>query len=322
MTRCVAGARRAAAAAAAALLAACSGASPIGPVEADLDQDGIADAEEGILAAQYRPYWMFDGAEALAPVSVAEWAELGGFLVSDGAVAAYDDLASLLSAVLLFPSGTLNLPAGPITGTFGTAPVYVEAVPMPAGFAVGGKTDLVWLTYYLLFADDVKEYFPPRSHRGDWEHLCVLAERSAAGDPARPPVMIHWHHHGSADIAAEAETWHADAAGAFHPRAYVERGGHAMYRARPPAPPPDPGPSPGGDPLDDPIVFLREHDGQPADAEIEGRIVREFLGLWGQTANAQATSPRGPLVFNGVCDHDYVAAPTPASFALTGCEGP
>jgi hypothetical protein len=303
-------------------LAACGGAGPIASGEPDSDGDGLPDALEAALVAQYRPYWFFDESEALRPISLTELARLGGVIAFEETTVPYSDLRSLLAAARAFPAGTLHLPDGPIAGGVG-APVYVDAVPVPAHVEVGDRRNLAWLHFWLFFGDDVKAYAPERSHRGDWEHVCVMAERDAVGERDRPPVLIHWHHHGAADVAIEADAWHADASGAFHPRAYVEAGGHAIYRR--------PGTFPGqhddghgttDDPLDDPVVFMTGHDGQGPIAATEAAILRRFQGRWGQTLPApEVASPVGPLVHNGPCDHDYLPHPTGTSFAQMDCEG-
>ena len=287
----------------------------------DRDQDGLADALEVRLVEQFRPFWFVDQSETVRPISVTDWARLGVFNLSGDGHVAYADLPSLLAAVQTHPTGTLHLSEGPIRGRDG-ATIYVDALPMPADYAISGKRNLVWLHFWLLFGDDVKPYSPSRSHRGDWEHVCVMVERNAVGDRDRPPVMIHWHHHGHVDVAAEAHAWHEDAAGGRHPRAYIEAGGHGIYRV--------PGTFPGehddgagstDDPLDDPVVFMQDHGDQSGDVQLEATIVNRFMGRWGQTVTQVAASPEGPLVHNGVCDHDYTPHPTASSFALDSCAG-
>ena len=44
----------------------------------DADGDGISDGDEEILARQYRPFWDFDPQENLGPISVTDWANIGG----------------------------------------------------------------------------------------------------------------------------------------------------------------------------------------------------------------------------------------------------
>ena len=46
-------------------------------LNADLDEDGLADLEEEALLRQFRPVWDFDESETLFPISLAEWAGLG-----------------------------------------------------------------------------------------------------------------------------------------------------------------------------------------------------------------------------------------------------
>jgi hypothetical protein len=288
----------------------------------DQDHDGILDEIEDELAAQYRPYWFVDGSETIRAISVEDLARLGGANVDRGDTIRYADLPSLLEAVRARPRGILHLPAAVVPGRPGGAPVYVEIVPMAPLVAVAGRAPLVWLHYWLLFGDDVKPFAQGARHRGDWEHVCVLAERDAVGDRGRPPVMIHWHHHASADVAATAHAWHADARGAWHPRVYVEAGDHAMYRL------PgiglgehDDGAGSADDPLDDPIVFLGPHRRQTGAAALEAAVVRIFDGRWGQTIEGSGLSPRGPLAYNTSCDRDYRARPGPGDFALGGCDG-
>ncbi len=314
----------------------CAGSGPLGPgvldVGADLDGDGLADAIETQAALQYLPAWDFDPDEAFFPVSVREWAELGGDVEEqDGSAStAYDGIESLLSAVRAHPAGVMRTSreryAGraPCAGRVGCldAPVFVDVVR--ARFDLDGRTDLVWLHYWLFFAYDGKPA-PPEleidvEHVGDWEHVCVLAALADVGRPDRPPLGIHFHAHGSLEVAPEAE-WVADpacaggldasgCAGTFHPRVYVESRGHASFRR--------PGngtfgPHRGGafDPsgsLGRPLLFMTSHGSNAGTDEDE--VVREFRGVWGQTKRDLTRSPVGPLVANQACDHDYAARPS------------
>lgn len=304
----------------AALAPACGGSGPVSlPPSADSDGDGLADLEEEALLRQYRPVWDFDVTETLFPISLEEWAALGERVVGPaGGSAAYSDPATLLAAVQAFPAGTMETAADPFAGLppcgagagCNDAPVFVDAVPV--GFTLEGRRNLVWLHYWLLYHYDLKLALPGSNqrpqHYGDWEHVCVLASLDDLGDPDAPPVGIHYHAHGNLEVAATASSWHADAVGRFHPRVYVEAGGHASYR--------DPGetllgPHFGGridpDGLDHPIVFLQPHMTNRADPVDE--IVNAFRGRWGQTTGETGLSPIGPLDFNHPCDHDYDRSP-------------
>ena len=313
----------------AALAAACGGDGPISPPpSADADGDGLADLEEEAILLQYRPVWDFDEAETLFPISLEDWAALGERVMAEtGGSAAYDDPASLLAAVQAFPAGTMVTAGEPFPGLppcgagiqCNDAPVFVDAVPV--GFTLAGRGNLVWLHYWLLYHYDLKLALPgaqQRSqHHGDWEHVCVLASLDDLGDPDAPPVGLHYHAHGNLEVADAASAWHADAMGAFHPRVYVEAGGHASYR--------DPGqtllgPHFGGridpDGLAHPIVFLQPHSSNRNDPIDE--IANAFHGRWGQTTGEFGESPIGPLDFNDPCDHDYDRSPGLSDW-IPGC---
>jgi hypothetical protein len=298
------------------------GDGPVSPPPSDdLDDDGLADLEEEAILRQYRPVWSFDPSETLFPIGLADWAALGERVVaaSGSGSAEYSDPASLLTAVRAFPSGVMvtaeephpGLP--PCAGGSGCndAPVFVDAIPVD--FALGGRGNLVWLHYWLLYHYDLKRALPGSDqrpqHYGDWEHVCVLASLDDLGDPDAPPVGLHYHAHGNLDVAEEASAWHADAAGSFHPRVYVEAGGHASFR--------DPGetllgPHFGGvidpDGLQHPLAFLQPHDTNRSDPVDE--IAAAFHGKWGQTDGETGVSPVGPLEFADPCDHDYDRSPS------------
>ena len=300
---------------------ACGGGGPVSPPPSDdLDEDGLADLEEEALLRQYRPVWSFDPSETLFPISLEEWAALGERVraASGEGSAPYSDPASLLAAVQAFPDGVMVTAEEPRSGLppcgagpgCNDAPEFVDAIPV--SFTRNGRGNLVWLQYWLLYHYDLKLALPGSDqrpqHHGDWEHVCVLASLDDLGDPDAPPVELHFHAHGNLDVAGDASAWHADAAGSFHPRVYVEAGGHASFR--------DPGetllgPHFGGlidpDGLDHPLAFLQPHATNRNDPGDE--IVRAFSGTWGQTDGETGVSPVGPLVFDGPCDHDYDRSP-------------
>ena len=291
------------------------------PPSADLDADGLADLEEEAILRQYRPVWDFDVTESLFPISLEEWAGLGERVMaaSGPGSAPYSDPASLLTAIQAFPDGFMVTRGEPYPGfppcgagaACNNAPVFVDAIPV--GFTLNGRGNLVWLHYWLLYHYDLKQALPGSDqrpqHHGDWEHVCVLASLSDLGNPAAPPVSLHFHAHGGLDVADDASAWHADQAGSFHPRVYVEAGGHASYR--------DAGvtllgPHEGGaidpDGLSHPLVFLQPHASNRSDPVDE--IARGFHGRWGQTLGETGESPIGPLNFNDRCDHDYTRSPS------------
>lgn len=243
----------------------------------------------------------------------------------------YSDVYSLQDAVHVNPDGVLFLPSNIIVaGRQSGAPVYVDAQLFPASYQINGKNNLVWLHYYLLFGEDRKYDSFDNNHRGDWEHICVVVQRSSAGNKSALPVRMHWHHHANADIDASAYAYHSDSWGYKHPRVYIEAGGHGMYR--------NPGDGLVGphldnsgtddNPLDNPFVFMRRHWSNRSGApDAERDIIETFIGRWDQGGDGgitgPAVSPRGPLVFNDRCDHDYVEFPGTGAF-LTGsndCSG-
>ena len=296
---------------------ACEGDGPVSPPPSDdLDDDGLADLEEEMLLLQYRPVWSFDETETLFPISLEEWASFGERVTSPSGTESvpYDDPESLLEAVEAFPGGTMVTSAVPRPGAppcgsgpgCNVAPDFVDAIPV--SFRVSGRGNLVWLHYWRLYHYDLKLALPGSEvrpqHYGDWEHVCVLASLDDLGDPDAPPVGLHFHAHGNLDLADDASAWHADAASAFHPRVYVEAGGHASFR--------DPGetvlgPHHGGvidpDGLDHALAFLTPNRTNRSDPLDE--IASVFRGRWGQTESDAGRSPLGPLVFDGACDHDY-----------------
>ncbi|HYO46206.1 MAG TPA: hypothetical protein VEY33_05905 [Gemmatimonadota bacterium] len=304
-----------------ALSLACGGSGPMSPPPSDdLDGDGLADLEEEALLRQYRPVWDFDETETLFPISLEEWASLGERVTaaSGSGSAPYSDPASLLAAVQAFPDGVMVTAGTPYPGLppcgsgpqCNDAPVYVDAIPV--GFSLNGRDDLVWLHYWLFYHYDLKQALPgseQRSqHYGDWEHVCVLVSLDDLADPGAPPVSLHFHAHGGLVVSDAASAWHADGSGAFHPRVYVEAGGHASYRV---AGESLLGPHQGGridpDGLSHPLVFLQPHATNRNDPVDE--IVRGFRGRWGQTAGETGESPIGPLDVNQPCDHDYERSP-------------
>lgn len=312
-----------------AALVACDGSGPVSlPPSADADGDGLADLEEEALLRQYRPVWDFDAAETLFPISLADWAGLGERVTAPGGgSAAYADPASLLAAVEAFPQGTMETATDPFAGLppcgsgagCNDAPDFVDAVPV--GFSLAGRGNLVWLHYWKLYHYDLKLALPGSNqrpqHYGDWEHVCVLASRDDIFDLDAPPVGIHYHAHGNLEVADDASAWHADAFGSFHPRVYVEAGGHASYR--------DPGetllgPHFGGridpDGLAHPLAFLQPHASNRTGPVDE--IANAFHGRWGQTTGDTGESPIGPLDGNQPCDHDYNRTPGLSDW-IPGC---
>ena len=297
------------------------GDGPVSPPPSDdLDDDGLEDLEEEAILRQYRPVWSFDLSETLFPIGLADWASFGQHVMaaSGQGSSEYSDLSSLLTAVQTFPGGvmvTADLPRPglpPCGGGTGcnSAPVFVDAIPV--GFAMNGRQNLVWLHYWLLYHYDIKLALPGSGqrpqHYGDWEHVCVLASMDDLGNPAAPPVGLHYHAHGNLDVADDASAWHSDAAGSFHPRVYVEAGGHASFR--------DPGetllgPHFGGlidpDGLDHPLAFLQPHATNRSNPIDE--IIGTFHGRWGHTDGETGVSPLGPLEFENPCDHDYDRSP-------------
>ena len=143
---------------------------------------------------------------------------------------------------------------------------------------------------------------------GDWEHVCVLVSLDDLGDRDAAPVGLHFHAHGGLEVADAASAWHADVAGSFHPRVFVEASGHASYRN---AGETLLGPHEGGridpDGLTHPLVFLRPHATNRSDPADE--ILGGFGGRWGQTEGDAGESPIGPLEFNQPCDHDWKGSP-------------
>lgn len=291
---------------------------PAGPPAADLDADGLSDADELALLRQFRPYWDLDPEETVFPISVERWAELGGTVTSsDGEARTYDDPASLLAAVLAAPDGTMATAADPFGGTppcegggaCSGAPIYADAIPV--SFTLAGRSDLVWLHYWLFYHHDFKETSLGTSaiHIGDWEHVCVLVARADLGRLDALPVGLHYHHHGDLDVVDAAPAWHADRLGTRHGRVYVESGTHGMY--------PRPGRSfigahrgggPGDGLLAHPIAMMTPHttnEGSPVD-----RILSAFRGRWGSDGSEGNLNPIGPLAFNQPCDHDWKASPT------------
>lgn len=298
----------------------CGGDGPVSlPPSADGDGDGLADLEEEAILRQYRPVWDFDaGEETFYPISLADWAALGERVAGASGSAAYSDPATLLAAVQAFPSGTMETAVEPFPGEppcgagvgCNAAPDFVDAVPV--GFSFQGRGNLVWLHYWKLYHYDLKRALPGSNqrpqHYGDWEHVCVLVSLDDLGDPDAAPVSLHYHAHGNLDVTPDAAEWQADGAGRFHPRVYVEAGGHASYR--------DPGesllgPHFGGaidpDGLTHPLAFLRSHTSNRTDPVDE--ITNAFHGRWGQTEGETGESPIGPLEFNQPCDHDYDRSP-------------
>ncbi|HET9332036.1 MAG TPA: hypothetical protein VFQ21_00475 [Gemmatimonadota bacterium] len=297
------------------------GDGPVSPPPSDdLDDDGLADLEEDAILRQYRPVWSFDPSETLFPIGLADWASFGERVMaaSGQESSEYSDPASLLTAVQAYPGGfmvTAEIPRPglpPCGGGTGcnNAPVFVDAIPV--AFTLNGRRNLVWLHYWLLYHYDIKLALPGSGqrpqHYGDWEHVCVLASMDDLGNPAAPPVGLHYHAHGNLDVADEASAWHADAAGSFHPRVYIEAGGHASFR--------DPGetllgPHFGGvidpDGLEHPLAFLQPHATNRSNPIDE--IVVTFHGRWGQTNGETGLSPLGPLEFENPCDHDYDRSP-------------
>jgi hypothetical protein len=309
---------------------ACGGSGgPLSPPPSDdLDDDGLADLEEEALLRQFRPVWDFDMTETLFPISLEEWASLGERVMaaSGSGSAPYSDPASLLSAVQAFPDGFMMTRGEPYPGMppcgsgpgCNDGPAFVDAIPVD--FSFNGRSNLVWLQYWLLYHYDLKLALAPGQprpqHHGDWEHVCVLVSLDDLGDPGAPPVSLHFHAHGGLTVSDAASSWNADGFGSFHPHVYVEAGGHASYR--------DVGvtllgPHEGGqidpDGLSHPLVFLQPHATNRSDPIDE--IARGFRGRWGQTEGETGESPIGPLDFNQPCDHDYDRSPGLADWIPT-----
>lgn len=304
-----------------------SGTGPVDPLDGgDRDADGVPDDVEIALLRQYRPFWDFDPDERLFPIAVDDWAGAGGRVVpaGGGPSSEYRDSATLLEAVRSHPDGVMHPVDPPLTGSLpcppdgpclAGAPVYAEATPLE------DRVDLVWLQYWLFYGFDEKRLsFRTLSHRGDWEHVCVLVSRGAMGIPDAAPIGVHFHHHGALEIVEDPE-WvgcrigASDCVGERHPRVYVDRGGHGSHPASGVS---SLGPHRGGFPdsgglLDTPLVPLRPH---PANASrLDDDIVRDFRGRWGHDDSATTgAAPHGPLVFNHLCDHDLLRRPTLADW--------
>lgn len=306
-------------------LVACGNAGDVGPFgplsdppAPDLDDDGLSDRAELDLLRQFRPYWDLDPAESVFPISVETWADLGGTVTSrEGVERTFDDLASLHSAVLAAPDGTMATAADPFPGRppCGAGarclgpPVYADAVPV--AFSLAGRSGLVWLHYWLFFHYDLKETSLGTSaiHIGDWEHVCVLVAREDRGRPDASPLGLHYHHHGELEVVEEPVAWHVDPLGARHARVFVESGTHGMY--------PRSGTSfigsyrgggPGDGLLAHPIALMTPHEtnlGSPLPG-----ILATFEGRWGTDGGDGNPSPIGPLASNQPCDHDWGPSPT------------
>lgn len=287
----------------------------------DTDRDGLPDTEEEILLRQFRPHWYFDGQEFIFPISIAQWGLATGSISQGSSRIPYNNLYTLKNAALSLSRGVMKPTGFFIVGNReDDAPVYVDALPMPESFSVGGKNNLVWLHYYLFFGDDAKLILWPNGlrHRGDWEHICMLVERSAAGIRQRMPVKLHFHHHGDLDVSSTAYAWHADYWGYRHPRVYVEAGAHGMYRnpGRGPVGPHNSNAGSPDNPLDNPLRFMALHwSTRFGQARDEKDILQRFRGKWGDSGG----SPKGPLQYNNSCDHDYVKSPRSFSFRLSDC---
>lgn len=308
----------------------------------DTDADGLSDVDEELLLRQFRPFWYFDNQENGFPISVTEWSKLGRYVGASWN--AYSSISTLRNAVNTLPSGTMytvegfyqepglcyDTEVGPwpswITDC-NDAPVYVDAVPVK-------NSNFVWLHYYLFFQVDVKDvsstwwnpFITDVNHWGDWEHVCVLVTRDMIGyydvtKKTQGPIGIHFHHHGDVTSTNMALAWHQDRRcqqygvshyqcyGTKHPRVYVQAWTHGMYRS----PGSDyRGPYQGGwgtydDQLDNPLVFMTPH----GLSGLEGEVVRMFKGRWGHSTsvNPWGNSPKGPMIFNGLADHDYKPSP-------------
>jgi len=306
-------------------LAGCGGesddAGPVGPPRVpsagDLDGDGLSDDDELALARQFRPYWDLDPVETVFPISVEEWAEFGGTVTSAGGTTrTYRDLATLHAAVLAAPDGVMTTAVDPFGGAppctdavrCSGAPIYADAVPV--SFTLAGRSDLVWLHYWLFFHHDFKQTPLGTStiHIGDWEHVCVLVAREDRGRLDAPPVGLHYHHHGSLDVVDTAPAWHADPLGARHGRVYVESGTHGMY------PRPDRsflgahrGGGVGDGLLAHPIAMITPHTTNASSTVDE--VLATFRGRWGSDGTEGNLNPLGPLEFNQPCDHDWRRRP-------------
>lgn len=298
------------------------------PGDFDSDGDGLSDVDEETIVRQYRPAFAYDGQESWFPVSIdTEWALLGEYVGFPGNT--FWDLPSLSTAVQEMPGGDMILPEEIYTGIIfctdtldygwqlpggcNNAAVYVEAVPLNPFENWNGKSNLVWIQYWLLSgasaSDNVFNINNP--HTGDWEHICVLASLDDLGDKFAPPVSIHYHRHGGVDVADTAYAYRADRRcdtsgvthslcyGTKHPVVYVEAQGHGSYRSPGEG---SCGPTGGGwlewdDMLNNPIRFMVPHE---ASSFYEVTIFDLHGGKWGSD-----DSPRSPLVFNSRCDHDY-----------------
>lgn len=291
------------------------------PGSYDYDNDGLSDTDEETLVRQYRPYWYFDSQEFIFPISVTNYADIGGKLVFGFYESApYYDLFSLQDAVHSYPTGDMDSSDYLIVGdreNYG--PIYVDVVPMPSFYDIGGKYNLAWIHYWIFFGDDRKYDAHDNWHEADWEHICVMAERDYIGDVSRPPVKIHWHHHGGADISSTAYAYHIDSWGNYHPRVYVEAGAHGLFKY-PGDDIYDPHNDGGGSPdkpLEKPIEFMTSHYSN-RNYEYEMDIIQTFEGQWGNESEI-SSPPYGPLVFTDECDHDYNANPSSTSFKTSGC---
>lgn len=317
--------RGALAAAALAVAIGCEAGSRTGPVPPvpDADADGLPDVVERALLIQFRPFWSFDPDEVLFPISVEAWARAGGVVrAADGRTVAYHDPETLREAVGRHPDGEMRPADPPLAGTPPCpvacpedAPVYGEATPLL------DRPDLAWIQYWIFYGYDEKHTeFGIFNHRGDWEHVCVLVAIDALDDEVAAPIAVHFHRHGDLAVVDAAE-WVACLPGSSacfgsrHARVYVDRGGHGSHAVPGVSPL---GPHRGGRPgtgglLDSPVVPILPH---PDNADrLDDEILRGFRGRWGHLdAATTGRGPVGPLVFDGPCDHDFLARPTLADW--------
>ena len=194
------------------------------------------------------------------------------------------------------------------------APTYVEVFPVSG--AHNGKNDLVWIQYNLFYGYSAYDSSSPINgeHTGDWEHLCILASLDDLGAKTAFPVDMHFHSHGGYERSSTAYSWHSDhrcethglshsaCYGTRHPRVFVEAWGHGMHDSPGWSPvlgnPHNGGYGPADDTLNNPMYFMSEHRASPY--YLNG-IFNGFDGEWGHIGG----SPKGPLNFNGACDHDW-----------------
>jgi hypothetical protein len=187
---------------------------------ADMDNDGLDDADEQQLAETYAPRLFFERSEELFPVAVDYHLANANLNRSDGATSTLITATPTAESLGAYAADTYYLDnrKGTINDTriVDDYKTYAETHD-PVVYAhvfPGGEGTIV--QYWFFYAFNIGTL---NTHEGDWEMIQVVLD--GAGEPVE--AMYSQHLHG------QRASWSQVDRSDTHPHVYVARGSHANY---------------------------------------------------------------------------------------------